>query len=893
MNIKSGVFLIIGIFLINFVSASFSVGNSSHYIETQYSPSEKVYGWMNISLENEPSDSLIADSEGNSIMLMDLFKQDETLDYSCSTQECINDYSTDGTGKSEMSFSLASGQKKIVGLKLGGEITSISSLHLELTSDATSDCYSQVKVDILNDGSTDFMNEKELSTSSCTSLLTRGCFDSSRSSSSYLVGKFPNKHCQRINLSSSPGFMIGAWINNQTNDPRKITMGLYNLDLEEIEGLTCNLPAVSGSGYASCKISYPVKDPTPYYVCIYSDKIGTAKVRGYNDKINGCGFYQQSENNPDENSAFDISVQGVSFNSVGKITISDSSEETMGKIKDYLYSQYESYDCNENDCIIPVLITSQKNQNIVLKNLKLDYVTNMGETEANELYSLKIVPPKITSNFQKIFLEYGNFSVSDDYGEETFTLKLNGKNIFSEEVEIRDFPRIIGISPTTAPSFIPTTFKISTASGDDIISYFWDFNDSTEIQKTTTNKTTHTYNASGVYNITITVQDSEEINVSKNFEILATIPEEQVESTLERDLEILEGLKKQISAFDLVVQKGLNSVLKIEELEKNLKDLQKEYTFASTEEDYIAIMENLSRIDIPEIVLITKKAPLFIFYPLEDQIDLDTLKTVGGGDYNSEQTRDYQNAILGWQMENTDVRASMEEFSASIDGEAVPVLTNFMINVKKNNSEKPVYLFVKKMEGLNFKEKYFEKESGDYYYWILEENEKTIEFSTSEIMNYEELPVFISPEISTLLIEPKDITPVTKNWGLKIAVGAVSLAILFFIATIIYSMLSVWYKRKYESYLFKNRNDLYNLISYVHISNKKGEKEADMRVRLKKAGWSGEQITYVLKKYSGKRTGMIELPLTKLVDRLLGKYEKPNLQHPRINPMGRPFRRPF
>ena len=190
------------------------------------------------------------------------------------------------------------------------------------------------------------------------------------------------------------------------------------------------------------------------------------------------------------------------------------------------------------------------------------------------------------------------------------------------------------------------------------------------------------------------------------------------------------------------------------------------------------------------------------------------------------------------------------------------------------------------MKDLNFKENYFAKKSGDYFYWALEENNKKIEFSTSEIINYEELPAFFSPELSTFVLS-EDVSPLIKNLKAKWAVISISLAILLFAALIVYSLLSIWYKRKYESYLFKNRNDLYNLISYVNVSKKKGEKEEDMRTNLKKAGWTGEQITYVLKKYSGRRTGMIELPLTKLIDKLLGNYEKPNPQFPRINPMER------
>ena len=75
-----------------------------------------------------------------------------------------------------------------------------------------------------------------------------------------------------------------------------------------------------------------------------------------------------------------------------------------------------------------------------------------------------------------------------------------------------------------------------------------------------------------------------------------------------------------------------------------------------------------------------------------------------------------------------------------------------------------------------------------------------------------------------------------------------------------------WYKRKYESHLFKNRNSLYNIVQYIRQAKSKGIEEKKIKANLKKAGWSLEQIRYATKKHEGKRTGMIEIPnpLTKL-----------------------------
>ena len=72
----------------------------------------------------------------------------------------------------------------------------------------------------------------------------------------------------------------------------------------------------------------------------------------------------------------------------------------------------------------------------------------------------------------------------------------------------------------------------------------------------------------------------------------------------------------------------------------------------------------------------------------------------------------------------------------------------------------------------------------------------------------------------------------------------------------VYFILKKWYKEKYENYLFKNKNNLYNIVTYVHGAKQHGKKDNEIVKDLRNAGWNNEQINYVMKKYSGKNTGM-------------------------------------
>ena len=60
---------------------------------------------------------------------------------------------------------------------------------------------------------------------------------------------------------------------------------------------------------------------------------------------------------------------------------------------------------------------------------------------------------------------------------------------------------------------------------------------------------------------------------------------------------------------------------------------------------------------------------------------------------------------------------------------------------------------------------------------------------------------------------------------------------------------------------------MYNLINFIETQKRQGINETEIEHKLKQAGWTGEQVRYVANKYSGKRTGMIEIPITGLLEK--------------------------
>ena len=83
--------------------------------------------------------------------------------------------------------------------------------------------------------------------------------------------------------------------------------------------------------------------------------------------------------------------------------------------------------------------------------------------------------------------------------------------------------------------------------------------------------------------------------------------------------------------------------------------------------------------------------------------------------------------------------------------------------------------------------------------------------------------------------------------------------LIFLFVLVIYTLLQVWYKRRYEDFLFEDRRQLYNLLMFISNARARGISDEEIKNKLLKQGWSNERIDYVLRKSRGERTGMYEL----------------------------------
>jgi hypothetical protein len=342
-----------------------------------------------------------------------------------------------------------------------------------------------------------------------------------------------------------------------------------------------------------------------------------------------------------------------------------------------------------------------------------------------------------------------------------------------------------------------------------------------------------------------------------------------VQSAINEKSRNLKMIENKTGTFNKFLREGINLTLDLPGSERALWQASKDLILAKTEQDYRKILNSLDTLNIPTLIQTTMKSDGIPYFPAAEGIYPEAISEVAGGEYNPEKEQDYKDAILAWNAGNIVATINFQEVSGKYVNKTQPIIKYFGFEIKKSeNASYDVYIIIANLENLRINGTYFQQKE-DLFYKKLS-GEERFEFTTTEDVDFLTLPIMISPSLDEIpIIEDfGELEIIKKNWTIFVIV----IVLLIIIGVTVYIILQEWYKKKYEKYLFKNLNDLYNLGTYIHTSKKKGMKNGEIEKRLKEAGWNAEQIRYAMRKYVGKRTGMPEIPIGKLVR----KIEKEN-----------------
>lgn len=864
-------FLILNFILIaSLISATLTTGNLSHSIEKKYGLGQNLVGWINVSLSNQNTNSVFRDSENNQILLINLLKLNPSAGYSCNPKDCEKDYSAIN-GETTKPLVQAIGTK-IYGMFFAEDIQSINSVSLNVSASGIPvSCTNQLEIDFFDDGNIDVFNtvaDNEI----CPGTKTYGCYNSSITGQTEYNMPPSSLYCQKITLPKAPGFRLGAWIKNNSG-VGNVSIAIYDGDGYPITGKECNLVTSSTTGEeVGCSINYFVKSPEIHYICL-SAQAGGYGIKGYGSSKGAvCGFSGEPIKNP--SAAYAIFVESKKFGSFQNMGVTDMlySEEYLSHLmENEIINSNGDLNCSKG-CAIPIkFITnfSSSSFSLNINNIKPEYETDEGFPINNKLYDLIESNATISSGFVKLDLGNSGLKVKNTAGNYTYNLSFEGQKIFSERLTVQKAPIISRITPLKTTYAFPTKFELKVNSSVAISRYEWDFGDGSNITATSLGNVIHIYNEMGDYDLKVVVRDINNITSSKVYRINVTSPSLLINSTLKKMKGDISSLRDQIDDYDLFYRASLNDVIDLNNLSSQVTALENRYKNA-TGGDYIQIVSDLLEIQIPEEIIITKTASNYIFYPESHNINLDVVGNIEEKDTSDISSSSYADAVFAWNTENINNRLTFKEFSVRyLEGEATePVLKIFDFSISEKTAlNYNSYFIVKNIANLEFKEDYDEKEIDDYAYIELTGGTKNIVFSTTEDVNIDNLPAFIAPPLSRLSIIDSEIPEEEEGNGKWQLFGLIILLLLL-IGVVAYIILQTWYKRKYESHLFKNKNDLFNILHYIEAQRKKGVHESEIHYKLKNSGWNSEQIKYATRKHSGLNTGMLEIPVEKLFKKI-------------------------
>lgn len=836
---------------------------SSEDLVTSYSGGENVRGNVVLSFSGENANSLITSTYPGSISIIDLVRANgySNGDYTCDTLSCGKNYKTAGD---ITQLNVNSGNNKI-GIYFEGREVNVRSVDFTIESDVASSCSKQLSINIGDDNSTSIQNTLYNKNGVCGSENSAGCFDKNLASSSYsnllITG---DGLCERVSLREAPAYEFSAVVQNTTNGVEgDLKMELFDNETGFIG--ECNLPKLEmDMQERKCIIEKPIAIGGDYYACV-SLKGGNAK---YQIRAESSGQVCGTGNILGEKQGdfdYEISARPMPYDVIKNLSIKDAYFKTTGvELGDYL-DNYISNNYGRNcssGCIVPVSFNGA-NQNLNFNNISIEYDASPGNiVTKNILKQISESDSKISSGNLTLELSYANFKIplKTSNNLSSFNLFIDGRQVFSSSLQIDITPGFdFSVNPKFALIGVPTNFFVATS--ENITSGSWNFGDN--VQKDTTGKIVeHTYKSEGNYTIQVSLTNTKGFTARKSVNVLVGNASQSAGVLLNLSRTKLNKINSYTSLQASWIQNYINSKLNITADNLILNALQTRLNNAQNDSEYVSIVLDIINLNLPDGIK-TAKIGTVPFSLGFSGIDVSYIENISDYFVAGDKKDLLKDNIIYLNGQNYNSEVSYEEAGlvSGINDEPLYTKIKVKINNKNVNKSKSYLIIDYPIGQITFLQDYGAKSiSGDYKSGteipLVESTQ--IEFIVPGKVNFADLAMYVSPVISEVGDYGESVSIAKKYPTAWVTFLLIVLLIFVFV---VYILLQEWYKRHYESYLFQNRDDLYNLINFIY--NSRNNKLADDAIKKKLSvnKWSGEQVSYAFKKLDGKRTGMFEIPI--------------------------------
>lgn len=860
---KKGVIVIVllMIFALSFVSASYKYYGED--IVTSYSGGENIRGSVTISLSNENANSAVTSSYSGSISLIDLIKANgyTSGDYSCSSPSCGKSYKANGD-TTQLDLSSESEAKR-VGIYFEGREVYVREANFDITSNIGLACSKQIRIDVGEENKYILQNTLYNKEAVCSDSKDYGCFDNSLNAGSYSKLLITQEGvCEKIRLREAPAYEFGATIENTTNGVKgDLKMELFDNETAFIG--ECNLPALDVAiGEKKCIIEKPILNSGSYYACI-SLKGGNAKyqIRAENSgQICGTGDVLGDKHGDFD---YEIFAKPLPYDFIKNLSLSSAFYKTTGErledyLDDYISKNYER-NCTSG-CVVPIAFYGA-NQHLDLSNISIEYDASPGNVVTkNILKDITQADSKINSGNLTLELSYAKFKtpIKTANNKSDFNLFIEGKNVFGSPIKIDLIPGFdFNVNPRFA--FIGIKTRFSAITSENITNSVWKFGNGE--QKNGAGKILdYVYTSQGNYTLDVSLTNSRGFTARKTFDVVVGNASESAKILLNSSKIKINKIKTFSNSQPIWIQNYIGKRLNITEAEKKIGFLENSLTSAKNESEYTQIVLDLVGLNLPEGFKVPKKGMLPFSLGFSG-IDISYIENISNYKVSEDKKELLKENIIFLNDKNYASQINFEDVNMVYGLNEESIYTKIKISLGKKGTTGQDYLIIDyPIEQIEFSKDYNAQSiQGDYksgtYISLAGED---IEFILPGKVEFADLGAYISPIVSEVGDYEEPIIISKKYPSLWVAFW-LTLVIIF--TLVVYIVLQEWYKKYYQSYLFKNGDDLYNLINFIYNSRNSKLSDDVIRKKLSANKWSGEQIDYAIKKLDGKRTGMFEIPI--------------------------------
>jgi len=873
------------IFFMLFAKADVTPGlNPFKLTKTTYGAGDVLQGYVNMSFSSQSADEDIKitmnEAEQNLSVLNFLIKAGlkPDVNFFCTPKSCATAYETIGSSSESKKFE--KGKTIIGGIVIGRNIQ-FKDDTLEISvrgeeGEAQTCSKSPLTIDVFGDKSVDWQYT-EPGDSLCGALLPSACYVEDNNTKSFDITG--NPYCEKIFLPVAGKFKLSALVKKNKGEG-DLVLSLY--DKRTGNAASCYPEEPNETSYAQtiCDVSFSALSyagAQEYYVCIKDDLAeGGYAIKGEITKPL-CGTVGL----PDGNATADFALFAqplsiMQFNTTftfNDYIFGNSHDDTLAKyIQDYISETYNG-DCISG-CLVPIEITLE--QDTTIDNFTIRYSTQGLQTSETRFFELTTKPTLIDMNMTSVSLEPAGF-IAKGAGSQAATLFIGKLAIGSEQLLIERTPVIKSILQMGYDALTPIQFVVDVSSpkNNSITSYKWDFGDgSTETG--TTNVTTHIYSSIGIFKLKLEATDSEGLVGTKTKDVSIGSPREVLNKTLVTKKSLLAQVNIQIESAGWY-KEMLARELEIADISDKLTKYEDRYRLAATDAEYLDIMAELNELNVPKTIYNKETIPSIPLVSNVNSIMPEYIEQLNGGHYDVSYTTEARNAIGEWNYKNLQTTMSSRIIATTKEDnsrqEIATIISMDIIPITEK--DEIFFVILLPYERVKFQEEYGQQQLDGAIGFILRNaTEQHLNFAVPGRVDPENLVAFGSPYLDELEIVPPKIEcnnngrcEKGENWrNCRQDCKPIWLSI-FYMSLVLVSMyglyifLQKWYKTKYEGYLFKNRQDLHNMLYFVSSSLRRGKEEKEVIDELKKAGWSGEQVDYAIRKISGKRIGLPEIRL--------------------------------